>query len=162
MWILTITFSPPVGERSFKLGKKNDDEKGSNPFSPPVGERSFKWKLKWQKKTQLKVFAPCRGKVFQINFYDDYFRFADDEFSPPVGERSFKLWRKKKQLKIMLQVFAPCRGKVFQIPMRITFSSMTLAVFAPCRGKVFQMEEKKNEKRNDKKFSPPVGERSFK
>ena len=36
------------------------------------------------------VFAPCRGKVFQI----DIFRFTLtgnlESFSPPVGERSFK------------------------------------------------------------------------
>ena len=84
-------FSPPVGERSFKCPRHIRGRIFGLLFSPPVGERSFKWQLEWKEQKwhgscfrplsgkglsnnclirefdgTIFVFAPCRGKVFQI------------------------------------------------------------------------------------------------
>ena len=84
------------------------------------------------------VFAPCRGKVFQIVFNTPYFAVND-----PVGFRplSGKGLSNNKENTIMnfLLSFRPLSGKGLSNVVVVFIVRHPSAVFAPCRGKVFQI-----------------------
>ena len=150
----------------------------------PVGERSFKWQDRTSQCSESElVFAPCRGKVFQITRPKLYGRslmgicfrplsgkgLSNDKlqkileapesaFSPPVGERSFKWLLFGGGIPDSNIVFAPCRGKVFQIKIFVRQATTEEFVFAPCRGKVFQINRRKKEMtKNQMSFRPLSG-----